>query len=87
MTTVIDNIEFAGFGMIGNLKWCNLIGWTGAMVQFDWLIIVLVWLTIWFDQFYKRRATFSSPVILHFATNENGATLSKEKNQSFLHDM
>ena len=87
MTTVIDSIEFAGFGMIGNLKWCNLIGWTGAMVQFDWLIIVLVWLTIWFDQFYKRRATFASPVILHFATNENGATLSKEKNQSFLHDM
>ena len=57
------------------------------MEQFDWLIIVLVGLTIWFDQFYKRRATFANPVILHFATGENGTTLFEEKNQPLLYDM
>ena len=29
MTIVIDSVELTGFGMIDNLKWCDLIGWAG----------------------------------------------------------
>ena len=71
MVIVVDSIELAKqvwqvlvWSTTSNdAIWLLWQDWHLSMVQSDWLITVVVWLTIWCERFYKRQATFASPVI------------------------